>query len=113
MIGLNCFKAFMDKSSLSLEPQEAISSRLAELGYADVSRAQSMSRHLAEVAATSKDYAENTLPLLLRLDRDNPAALMQVALAIKSQMEELTDTLIDLRRELPEWSEFFIRLPKS
>jgi hypothetical protein len=101
-----------DKTTRSLDLQRAISSRLAELAYADTTRAELISRHLAEIASTSKDFGENTLPLFLRIDRDDPALLMQVALAIKAQMEELTDALVDLRRELPEWAEFFIQLPK-
>jgi hypothetical protein len=101
-----------NKTNESFELQRAISSRLAELAFADTTRAESISRHLAEIASTSKDFSENTLPLFLRINRDDPDLLMQVALAIKAQMEELTDALIDLRRELPEWTEFFIQLPE-
>jgi len=101
-----------DRTAKSLDLQRAISSRLAELAFADAIRAELISRHLAEIASTSKDFGENTLPLFLRINRDDPALLMQVALAIKSQMEELTDALLDLRRELPEWTEFFVQLPK-
>lgn len=103
----------MDKKTVtSVQLQEAISTRLAELGYADSTRAQSISRHLAELASTSRDFVDNTMPLFLQIRRDDTVLLMQVALGIKNQIEELSDTLNDLTRELPEWAEFFIGLSK-
>ena len=91
----------------SIRLQQAISERLAEFAYADSEGAARISRHIAEVAARGRSFAENTLPLFLQLPRDNPAALGQVALAMKMQLDELTDSLMDLRRELPDWTEFF------
>jgi hypothetical protein len=41
------------------------------------------------------------------MPRDNLASISSVALAIKSQLEELADTLNDLHRDLADWAEFF------
>lgn len=92
--------------------QQAISERLAEFAYADQQRAERISRHMAEVATMGKTFADTTVPLFLQMPRHNPASVAQVALAMKVQLEELTDALVDLRRELPEWAEFFSEMAK-
>jgi hypothetical protein len=91
----------------SVRLQQAISERLAEFAYADSDGAGRISRHIAEIATRGRSFAENTLPLFLQLPRDNPATVGQVALALKMELDELADTLMDLRRDLPDWTEFF------
>ena len=91
----------------SIRLQQAVSERLAEFAYADSDGAERISRHIAEIAVRGRSFAENTLPLFLQLPRDNSAAIGQVALAMTMQLDELADTLMDLRRDLPDWTEFF------
>jgi hypothetical protein len=91
----------------SIKLQQGISDRLAQLAFADPEKAKFISRSLAEVATRGKGLAENLIPLLLQLPAENLAAISQVALAMKVEIDELTDALLDLRTELPEWTEFF------
>lgn len=95
-----------------IQIQQAISARLAEFAYADRERAERISRDMAEVATKGRSFAEDIVPLFLQMPRDNPAAIAKLALAMKVQLEELTDALLDLRQELPEWAEFFSELAR-
>ena len=99
-----------DKTQRSIDLQHSISHRLAELAYADASRAERISRQLAVALSGSQTLTEELLPLFLNVERDNEDSVSRVALAMKIQLEEVTDALIDLRRDLPEWSEFFISM---
>jgi hypothetical protein len=91
----------------SIDLQRAISNRLAELAFADHNRAERISRQLAEVATRGKSFADHTIPLFLQIRRENTASVTQVALAIKVQLQELSDTLNDLRQDLEDWTDFF------
>jgi hypothetical protein len=91
----------------SIQLQQAISERLAELAFADSEQAQRIGRHMAEVATRGKTFADDTLPLFLQMPRDDLSSVSNVALAVKSQLEELADTLNDLRRDLADWADFF------
>jgi hypothetical protein len=99
-----------DELRRCIQVQQAISERLAEFGYADHDRAARISRDMAEIVVKGRTFAEHTVPLFLQIPRDNPVPVAQVALAIKVQLEELTDALEDLRHELPDWAEFFSEL---
>jgi hypothetical protein len=104
----------VDISEMLIEAMADLSSRLR--GGLPNSRtptthlAERISRDMAEVAAKGRRFAEDFVPLFLQVPRDNPAAVAQVALAMKVQLEELTDALLELRQELPEWAEFFSEL---
>ena len=92
----------------SINLQRAISERLAEFAFANPEQAERISRQLAEIATRGKSFADNTLPLFLQMPVDNPTSVAQVALALKVQLDELTDSLVDLRRDLSEFAEFFV-----
>lgn len=89
-----------------LELQQTVATRLAELGYADDSSAATISRHLADVAVLGRDFAENTLPLFLTMDRDHQEALARLIVSIKCDLEELQDALSDVDADLRSLMEF-------
>lgn len=91
----------------SLQLQDSLSRRLAELAYADIGQAERISRQLAEIASRGKIIAETTVPLFLDIAVENKAALAQVALALRLQLQELFDTLNDAQADLADWEEFF------
>jgi hypothetical protein len=91
----------------SLLLQQSISERLAELAFANSEQAERISRQMAEVATRGKSFADNTLPLFLQMPRENSEAIAEVALGVKVQLDELTDTLNDLHRDLEDWADFF------
>lgn len=101
-----------DELHRGIRIQQAISERLAEFAYADQDRAARISRDMAEVVVKGQTFAEHTVPLFLQMPRDNPVAIAQVALAMKLQLDELTDALADLRHELPDWAEFFSEMAR-
>ena len=75
--------------------QQQISSRLAELGYADSVSAENIARHLAEISVLGQAFASTTLPLFLALDREHLDPLAQLTVSIKCDLEELADSIHD------------------
>jgi hypothetical protein len=94
-----------------LELQQEILHRFLELGYADNASAARLSRHLAEIAVLGQAFRQTTLPLFLAVNRDNGAALSQLAVSMKCDLEELADALTDVEVDLRELMEFFKSRP--
>ena len=99
----------VDETARIIDPQQRISKRLAELGYADAASANRISRHLAEISILEQAFGQTTLPLFLTLNRDNSDALAQLAVSFKCDLEELRDALIDVDRDLHTLMEFLNR----
>ena len=99
----------VDETARIIDPQQRISKRLAELGYADTDSANRISRHLAEISILGQAFGQTTLPLFLTLNRDNSDALAQLAVSLKCDLEELRDALIDVDRDLHTLMEFLNR----
>ena len=91
----------------SVRLQRELSALLAELGFVQLEQADRISRQMAEIATRGKLVAEELIPLLVQMPRENQIPISQVALAIKLQLEELSDSLNDLRTYLTDWTEFF------
>jgi hypothetical protein len=96
-----------DQVARSIQLQQAIYDRLAELAYGDFEQATRISRQMAEIATRGQIVADSILPVFLQISRDNRSSIAQVAMALKVQLEELSDTLNDLRGDLADWEEFF------
>jgi hypothetical protein len=92
----------------SMKLQQAISDRLAQFAFCGRDQVERISRHMAEVATRGKGFADDTLPLFLHMPPDNPTSVAEVALAMKVQLEELSDNLNDLRKDLADWADFFV-----
>jgi hypothetical protein len=75
--------------------QQKITTRLAELGYADTISAENIARHLAEISVLGNAFAQTTLPLFLTLDREHTEPLSQLIISIKCDLEELGDAITD------------------
>ncbi len=82
--------------------QSKMLNRLAELGYADGNSADWISAHVALAVALGRRLDDTLLPLFLGANRDNFSVLAEVALSIKSHMDELADSAIDVRTDLSE-----------
>ena len=90
-----------------LQLQQRVSNRLSELAYADLDSAMRLGRHLAEIAILGERLANVTLPLFLTTNRENRRGIAQLVLAIKSDLDELRDALLDSDQEIQELAEFF------
>jgi hypothetical protein len=90
-----------------LQLQQRVTNRLSEFAYADLDSAIRIGRHTAEIAVLGERFANVTLPLFLTLNRENRDAVAEVILAIKSELDELRDALVDSEQNVAELVEFF------
>ena len=90
-----------------LDLQQLMTDRLSELGYADVHSATRIGRHLAEIAVYGERFARVTLPLLLSLQHENQAPIRELVLAMKCELDELRDSLIDVDHDMHDLTTFF------
>jgi len=86
--------------------QQQISTRLAELGYADLVSADNIARHLAEISVLGRAFANTTLPLFLTLDREHLEPLAQLTVSIKCDLEELGDAIHDADPDIRSLMQF-------
>lgn len=79
---------------------EQILDRILQLGFADLHGAQRLSRHLAEIAVLGRAFADMTIPLLLSVNPDHVEAVARLAISIKCDLEELSDSIVDVAPDL-------------
>ena len=91
-----------------LELQLRVTNCLAQFGYADQESALRCGRHLAEISIYGERFANVTLPLFLTLHDENRTAAMELVLAIKTNLDELRDALLDVEADLQNVVDFFL-----
>lgn len=87
--------------------QQALRQRLEEFGFADGSAISRLSHHLAEIATLGHQLSEQTIPLLLEIDRDNGKALLSLTTAMKCDIEQLGDAISDVHQDMLSLMSFF------
>jgi hypothetical protein len=99
-----CMNADLTNQSLML--QQKLLERLNELGYADGNRSLNISRHLADAAVRGQAFAQTSLPLFLDVNLEHRAAMAQIVLSLCTELDQLSDALIDVRSDLRDLLEF-------
>jgi hypothetical protein len=83
-----------------IDLQQQVSKRLVELGYDKHPSSETLSRQLAGIAVLGKRFSETTLPLFIALDRNHAKALAQLAESLRSDLDELLDSISDVQEDL-------------
>jgi hypothetical protein len=91
-----------------LELQQQVTNRLAQFGYADADSTLRSGRHLAEISVYGERFANVTLPLFLTLHDENRTAVIELVLAMKTNLDELRDALLDVEADLQNVVDFFL-----
>jgi len=89
--------------------QNRLRIRLAELGLSDSETTRHLQRHLAEIAVLGDQFAQHTLPLFLSMSPEHAESIARVATAMKCDLDELRDALVDVETDLIELTEFLNR----
>ena len=92
--------------------QNRLRIRLAELGLHNSPTADSLQRHLAEIAVLGNTFAQHTLPLFLSMSLENTDSIARLAATIKCDLDELRDALTDVQSDLVELMHFLNRTPQ-
>jgi len=80
--------------------QSRLRQRLLELGMADGTALENLSRHLAHVSVLGRNFAEQTLPLFLSISTEHHDLLASLSVSLKCDLDELRDTLTDVEPDL-------------
>lgn len=89
-----------DLTAQIAELNERVLDRILQLGFADLHSAHRISRHLAEIAVLGRAFADVTLPLFLAVNPDHLDAVATLAMSIKCDLEEMSDSLVDVAPDL-------------
>lgn len=92
-----------------VELQPRIAERLSALGFGDNAHAAILVHSLAEVAARSRTFEQQALPLLLTLDISHRRELAEVTIALKNHLDGMQDAITDVRSSLNALSDFLVR----
>jgi DNA-binding transcriptional regulator PaaX len=88
-----------------MELQSQLRIRLAELGFGGIA-GSNVVHHLAEIAALSRDLADEAIPLFMELSPAHKDALVNVVAHIKWDLDEIKDAIQDMEPDLTELMKF-------
>jgi hypothetical protein len=80
--------------------QQVITERLVVLGYKNRTSIETLSRQLAGIAVLGKRFSESTLPLFLTIDSSHLTHWLQLGEALRTDLDELSDSISDIREDL-------------
>jgi len=91
-----------------VELQPRIARRLEELGFATNANAEVLVHGLAELAARSRSFDQQALPLFLSLDAGHRRGLAEVTIAVKNHLDAMQDAITDMRSSLTALVDFLL-----
>jgi hypothetical protein len=80
--------------------QTQLRQRLIDLGIPNGLPLENLSRHLAHISVLGRSFAEHTLPLFLSVAVEHNESLAALGVALKCDLDELRDALIDVDPDL-------------
>jgi hypothetical protein len=89
-----------------VELQGRIRARLEELNFPNPHVTANLERHLAEISVLSRNFFDHTLPLFLTMSTDHRESIASLALSMKSDLDELRDSLTDVEPDIRELAHF-------
>ena len=91
-----------------IQLQTRIAERLRQLGFVETPHAGILAHQLAEVAARSRTLHEQALPLFLSLDQEYRRPLAEVTIALKSHLDAIQDSIVDVQSSLQTLIDFLV-----
>jgi hypothetical protein len=92
-----------------VELQGRIRARLEALSFPNTHVTANLERHLAEISVLSRNFFDHTLPLFLTMSTEHRESLATLAVSMKSDLDELRDSLTDIEPDLRELTLFLNR----
>src|SRR3954451_20321667 len=92
-----------------VELQGRIRARLEELNFPNTHVTANLERHLAEISVLSRNFFDHTLPLFLTMSTAHRESLANLAASMKSDLDELRDSLTDIEPDIRELTLFLNR----
>src|SRR5215472_10476487 len=83
-----------------VELQTQLSQKLAELGFGEDAHARELVHDLAEVAARSRTFEQQSLPLFLTLSPEHRRSFAQLLMEIKADLDAMRDSITDAQPAL-------------
>jgi hypothetical protein len=87
--------------------QSRLRQRLIDLGMSPGLALENLSRHLAHISVLGHTFSEHTLPLFLSLAPEHGDSLAALAMSLKCDLDEISDTLTDVAPDLAALVQFF------
>ncbi len=92
-----------------VELQTQLMQKLADLGFAGDPHARDLVYHLAEIAARSRTFEQQSLPLLLTLSPEHRRSFAQLLMEIKADLDAMQDSITDAQPALQALFDHLVR----
>lgn len=92
-----------------VELQTSMTQKFQELGIPAGNELNQLVHHLAEIAAMSTTFSQQTVPLLLSLSAEHRASFARLIAQIKHDLESIRDNINDVEHSLAEMFEQLAR----
>ncbi len=92
-----------------VELQSRLAERLRDLGFGDDAHGSILAHELAEIAARSRTFEQQALPLFLGLDDMHRRSLAEVTIGMKNQLDAIEDSIADVQISLAVLVDFLLR----
>lgn len=101
----------MDDSETTyvVELQSRLAERLRELGFGDDAHGSILAHDLAEIAARSRTFEQQALPLFLSLDFQHRRSLAEVTVGMRNHLDAIQDSISDVRSSLGVLVDFLLK----
>lgn len=92
-----------------VELQSRLAQRLRDLGFGDDAHGSILAHDLAEIAARSRTFEQQALPLFIGLDNRHRRALAEVTIGMKNHLDAIEDSIVDVQTSLGVLMDFLLR----
>lgn len=92
-----------------VELQSRLAQRLRDLGFGDDAHGSILAHDLAEIAARSRTFEQQALPLFLTLDYRHRRSLAEVTVGMKNHLDAIEDSIADVKASLRILVDFLLR----
>jgi DNA-directed RNA polymerase subunit F len=95
-----------------MELQLQLAQKLTELGFVQQPSARELVHELAEIAARSRTFTQESLPLFASLSAEHREAFAQLLLQIRADLHAIQDSICDVQPAIQELIDHLTREPE-